>query len=134
MRICVVGAGAIGGLLAAKLARAGEEVSVVARAAQLAAIRSEGLRLIEADHPFTVKIAASERIADLGPQELIVLGVKAHQLAALVPELALSLGEKALVLTAQNGIPWWYFFKHGGPHEGRRLESVDPGGIIADHL
>ena len=134
MRICVVGAGAIGGLLAAKLARAGEEVSVVARGTQLAAIRSEGLRLIEAGEPFTVKIAASERIADLGPQDLVVLGVKAHQLAAVVPELASSLGEKTLVLTAQNGIPWWYFFKHGGPHEGRRLESVDPGGIIADHL
>ena len=134
MKICVVGAGAIGGLLAAKLARAGEEASVVARGAQLRAIRAEGLTLIEAGEACTVRIAASDRIADLGPQDLVVLGVKAHQLAAVVPEIAPALGEKTLVLTAQNGIPWWYFFKHGGPHEGRRLESVDPGGIIADHL
>jgi 2-dehydropantoate 2-reductase len=134
MKICVVGAGAIGGLLAAKLARAGEEMSVVARGAQLRAIRAEGLTLIEVDASFTVQIAASERIADLGPQDLVVLGVKAHQLAAIVPDLKAALGEKTLVLTAQNGIPWWYFFKHGGPHEGRRLESVDPGGIIADAL
>ena len=134
MKICVVGAGAIGGLLAAKLTQAGEEVSVVARGAQLRAIRAEGLRLIEGDASFTVQIAASERIADLGPQDLVVLGVKAHQLAAVVPELKPALAEKTLVLTAQNGIPWWYFFKHGGAHEGRRLESVDPGGIIADAL
>ncbi len=134
MKICVVGAGAIGGLLAAKLARAGEEVSVVARGAQLRAIRNDGLTFVEAGESFTVKIAASDRIADLGRQDLVVLGVKAHQLAAIVPQIAPALGEKTLVLTAQNGIPWWYFFKHGGPHEGRRLESVDPGGIIADHL
>ena len=134
MRICVVGAGAIGGLLAAKLARAGEEVSVVARGAQLAAIRAEGLRLIGAGEPFTVKLAARERIADLGPQDLVVLAVKAHQLAAVVSDLAPTLGENTLVLTAQNGIPWWYFFKHGGAHDGRQLESVDPAGVIAAHL
>jgi 2-dehydropantoate 2-reductase len=134
MKICVVGAGAIGGLLAAKLARAGEEVSVVARGAQLRAIRAEGLTLIEPDASFTAQIAASERIADLGPQDLVVLGVKAHQLAAVVPELTTALSEKTLVLTAQNGIPWWYFFKQSGTHEGRRLVSVDPGGIIADAL
>ena len=134
MKICVVGAGAIGGLLAAKLARAGEEVGVVARGAQLRAIRAEGLTLIEADARFTVQIAASERIADLGPQDLVVLGVKAHQLAAVVPEIRPALGENTLILTAQNGIPWWYFFKQRGAHEGRRLESVDPGGIIAEAL
>ena len=134
MKICVVGAGAIGGLLAAKLARAGQEVSVVARGAQLRAIRAEGLRLIEGDARFTARIAASERIADLGPQDLVVLGVKAHQLAAVAPEIRPALGENTLLLTAQNGIPWWYFFKQSGSHEGRRLESVDPGGIIADAL
>ena len=134
MKICVVGAGAIGGLLAAKLAQAGQEVSVVARGAQLRAIRAEGLRLIEGDARFTARIAASERIADLGPQDLVVLGVKAHQLAAVAPEIRPALGENTLLLTAQNGIPWWYFFKQSGSHEGRRLESVDPGGIIADAL
>ncbi|HTO79311.1 MAG TPA: 2-dehydropantoate 2-reductase [Methylocystis sp.] len=134
MRICVVGAGAIGGLLAAKLARAGEEVCVVARGAQLAAIHRQGLTLIDGGETFTANLPASERIADFGPQDLMVLAVKAHQLASVVPELAPVLGENTLVLTAQNGVPWWYFFKHGGVHEGRRLESVDPGGIIADSL
>jgi 2-dehydropantoate 2-reductase len=134
MRICVVGAGAIGGLLAAKLARAGEAVSVVARGAQLAAIRSQGLTLIEAREAFTERVAASDRIAELGPQDLLVLAVKAHQLAAVARDLAPALGPNTRLLTAQNGVPWWYFFKHGGPHEGRRLESVDPGGVIAEHL
>ena len=134
MRICIVGAGAIGGLLAAKLARAGEEVSVVARGAQLAAIRSQGLTLIESAEAFTQRVAASDRIVDLGPQDLLVLAVKAHQLAAVARDLAPALGSSTLILTAQNGIPWWYFFKHGGSHDGRRLESVDPGAVIADHL
>jgi 2-dehydropantoate 2-reductase len=134
MKICVIGAGAIGGLLAAKLAKSGEEVSVVARGAHLAAIKAEGLRLIEEGEEFAARIAASDRLADLGHQDLLILGMKAHQLAAVAPDLAVAMGPDTAVLTAQNGIPWWYFFKHGGPHEGVRLESVDPGGIVADHL
>jgi len=134
MKICVIGAGAIGGLLAAKLARAGEEVSVVARGAQLEAIRAGGLTLLEENDAFTVDVAASDRLADFGRQDLIVLGVKAHQLAAIADDIAPALAENGVAVTAQNGIPWWYFFKHGGPHEGRRLESVDPGGVIADRL
>ncbi|ARN83865.1 2-dehydropantoate 2-reductase [Methylocystis bryophila] len=134
MKICVIGAGAIGGLLAARLARAGEDISVVARGAQLAAIQSRGLTLVGGGETFTVNIPASDRIAELGPQDLLVLAVKAHQLAAVASELAPILGENTLVLTAQNGVPWWYFCKHGGVHEGRRLESVDPGGVIAAHL
>ena len=134
MKICVIGAGAIGGLLAAKLAEAGEEVGVVARGAQLKAIREHGLVLREEDRDIVARVAASDRIADLGEPDLIVLGMKAHQVAAVAPEVGSIVGPRTLVLTAQNGIPWWYFFKHGGPQEGVRLQSVDPGGVIADHL
>lgn len=134
MKICVIGAGAIGGLLAAKLARAGEDVSVIARGAHLAAIASNGLTLIEEGVETVAKVKASDRIADFGEQDLIILCVKAHQVATVVGDLSAMMGPRTAVLTAQNGIPWWYFFKHGGPHEGRRVESVDPGGVIADHL
>ncbi len=134
MRIAVLGVGAIGGLLAASLARAGEQVSVVARGAHLEAIRAKGLTLIARDSEFTVEVAAERRLADLGPQDCIVLGVKAHQIADVVDDVAAALGEQTSVVTAQNGAPWWYFFKHGGPHEGRRLESVDAGGRIAAAL
>lgn len=134
MRICIIGAGAIGGLLAAKLAQAGEDVAVVARGAHLAAIRASGLRLIEEGRETTVTLAATDRIAECGPRDLIILGVKAHQLGAIAGDLAGAMGPETMVLTAQNGIPWWYFFKHGGPLEGTRLESVDPGGAIARNL
>jgi 2-dehydropantoate 2-reductase len=134
MKICVIGAGAIGGLLATKLARAGEDVSVVARGAHLAAIASSGLTLIEERARTVAKVKASDRIPDFGEQDLIILGMKAHQVAAVIGDLPAIMGPRTAVLTAQNGIPWWYFFKHGGPHEGARLESVDPGGVIADHL
>ena len=134
MKICVIGAGAIGGLLAAKLAEVGKEVGVVARGAQLKAIREHGLVLREEDKDIVARVAASDRIADLGEPDLIVLGMKAHQVAAVAPEVGSILGPRTLVLTAQNGIPWWYFFKHGGPRAGVRLQSVDPGGVIADHL
>jgi 2-dehydropantoate 2-reductase len=134
MKICVIGAGAIGGLLAAKLAEAGEEVGVVARGVHLKAIREHGLVLREQDRDIVARVAASDRIADLGEPDLVVLGMKAHQVAAVAPEVGSILGPRTLVLTAQNGIPWWYFFKHGGPREGVRLRSVDPGGVLADHL
>jgi len=134
MRICVVGAGAIGGLLAVKLARAGEDVTVVARGAHLAAIREHGLKLVLGGTEEVALLRATDRIADAGPQDLIVLTVKAHQLAPIVGDLAALLGPETLVVTAQNGIPWWYFFKHGGPYEGTHLETVDPGGVVAKGL
>jgi 2-dehydropantoate 2-reductase len=135
MKICVVGAGGIGGLLAARLAQSGEDVTVIARGPHLAAIRADGLKLIEEDGRETVsRLAATDKITDVSPQDLVVLGMKAHQVAAVVRDLHIIYDTRTAVLTAQNGIPWWYFFKHGGSHEGRRLESVDPGGIIADHL
>ncbi len=134
MKICVIGAGAIGGLLAAKLAHSGEDVGVVARGPHLAAIARNGLTLIENGHQIVARVQATDRIADAGAPDLVILGMKAHQVAAVAPELAGIIAPQTLVLTAQNGIPWWYFFKHGGPHEGVRLKSVDPDGVIADSL
>ena len=134
MDILVVGAGAIGGLLAARLAEAGERVSVVARGAHLEAIRERGLLLKEEGRETVVRIGATDRIAGAGRADLVVLAVKAHQLTAIAPDVAAILEPGAMAITAQNGIPWWYFFKHGGPREGQRLESVDPGGVIAAHL
>jgi 2-dehydropantoate 2-reductase len=134
MDICVIGAGAIGGLLASKLAEAGESVSVVARGEHLKAILERGLVLKEEGRETVARVRATARIADLGCPDLVVLGVKAHQLPTVAADVASILSPTTLVLTAQNGIPWWYFFKHGGPFEGVRLNSVDPGGVIADHL
>ena len=130
MRIAIVGVGAIGGLLAAKLARAGEAVSVLARGAHLEAIRAHGLKLLDSEGEFTARVAASSRLADLGPQDCIALGVKAHQVADVAADVAAALGPETTILTAQNGLPWWYFHKAGGAHEGRRLESVDPDGRL----
>src|SRR5271166_4611624 len=134
MNICVVGAGAIGGLMAAKLAEAGESVSVVARGEHLKAIRERGLVLREGGRETVVRVAATDRSAEAGRPDLVVLAVKAHQLAAIAADVASILSPTTIVLTAQNGIPWWYFFKHGGPYDGVRLLSVDPGGVIANHL
>jgi 2-dehydropantoate 2-reductase len=120
--------------LAAKLAHASEDVSIIARGPHLAAIVENGLILVEEGQQIVARVRASSRIADAGEQDLIVLGMKAHQVAAVVRDLPAIMGPQTMVLTAQNGIPWWYFFKHGGPHEGVRLESVDPGGAIAGNL
>lgn len=135
MKICVVGAGAIGGLLAAKLQHAGEDVSVIARGPHLAAIKSSGLKLVEeTGDEIVAPVRATDKIAEAGQQDLVILGMKAHQVAAVVNDLEHLYTPDTTVLTAQNGIPWWYFFKHGGTYEGRRLESVDPGGVVADNL
>jgi len=131
MRICVIGAGAIGGLLAARLAQSGQEVSVIARGAHLEAIKRDGLKLIAEDgstvqtHP-----KASQSMQGLGPQDVVVLGMKAHQVSAIIADLPSLYHEDTMVLTAQNGIPWWYFQKHGGPHDGLVLKRVDPDGLI----
>jgi len=134
MNIAVIGAGAIGGLIAAKLAAAGESVKVVARGAHLKAIRERGLVLKENGDEIVARVEATDRIGDAGGADLIVLAVKAHQLTPIAAEVAAIVAPATMVMTTQNGIPWWYFFKHAGPHEGVRLESVDPGGVIAVHL
>ena len=134
MNITVIGAGAIGGHIAAKLAAAGERVTVVARGAHLKAIRERGLKLKENGEEIVARVEATDRIAEAGGADLIVLGVKAHQLSPIAAEVASIVTPSTTLMTTQNGFPWWYFFKHGGPHEGVQLESVDPGGVIARHL
>lgn len=134
MRICIIGAGAIGGLLAVRLADAGEDVTIVARGAHLAAIRERGLTLREEGREINARPRAVSDLTEVARQDLVILGVKAHQVTPIAHKVPAMLSDDGLVLTAQNGIPWWYFFKHGGPHEGRVLESVDPGGVVAAAL
>ncbi|HET7717857.1 MAG TPA: 2-dehydropantoate 2-reductase [Bauldia sp.] len=135
MRVAVFGAGAIGGYLAAKLAATGRtELSLVARGEHLAALRERGLRLIEGESDRTVPVRASDDAASLGPQDYVVLTMKAHSVPAALPSIAPLIGPDTAVVTMQNGIPWWYFYRQGGPHEGKRIEAVDPGGVISASL
>lgn len=136
MKICIVGAGSIGGYLGVRLALAGEHVTLIARGANLAAIRERGVTLIEADGAATTArpALATDDTAAAGPHDLVIVAVKAHQLAAIAPALPALYHETTMVIPAQNGIPWWYFQRHGGPFEGRRIESVDPDGVIEAHI
>jgi 2-dehydropantoate 2-reductase len=131
MKICVFGAGSIGGLLGAHLARSGEDVSFVARGDQLAAIRRDGLRLTGASGDFTVHPAASDDPAALGPQDYVILAVKAPSLPGAVDSLAPLLGADTCVVAAMNGIPWWFCDGIGGALDGKQLRSVDPDGALA---
>ena len=127
MKICIFGAGAIGGYMGAKLAAAGAEVSLVARGPHLAALQSKGLTLIEDGEASTVAVLATDDAAELGPQDYVVITLKAHSAAAVAPQMAPLIGEGTTVVSGVNGVPWWYFHKLEGPHEGMRLASVDPG-------
>lgn len=132
MRICVFGAGAIGGNFAARLADAGNEVSVVARGAHLEAIKARGLTLISGDRKIVAKVKASDRPADLGPQDAVISTLKATGLAALADSVGPLLGPETPVVFAQNGLPWWY--GHGlGPQRppAPDLSRLDPGGALA---
>lgn len=133
MKICIFGAGAIGGYMAAKLAQAGADVSVVARGPHLAAIRAKGLTLLEAGaEPVTVPLRASDDAADLGPQDYVIVTLKAHSVPPVVGAMQPLIGPGTTVVSGVNGVPWWYFHKIGGPLEGTRLRSVDPGNLQWD--
>jgi 2-dehydropantoate 2-reductase len=136
MKIAVVGAGAIGGYLGAKLARAGEQVTFIARNRNLEAINARGFKLILEDgsqeHASTV--SAVQHMADAGAQDVVMLTLKAHQVRDVLPGLRDLFGPDTAVVTMINGIPWWYFHKLGGALEGHRIESVDPDGLIARHI
>ncbi len=135
MKICVVGAGAIGGYLAVKLAHSGHDVSVILRGKNLEAVRANGMTLQMADGAqYHALLHATDNIASLPPQDVVILGMKAHQVAAVAAGIPLICGPETMVVTAQNGVPWWYFQKHGGPYEGRRVEAVDPGGVVSSAL
>lgn len=127
MKVCIFGSGAIGGFLGARLARAGTEVGLIARGAQLDAIRRSGLRLISGDDDFVVHPAATDNAAELGIQDAVIITLKAHSVPGCVEAMQPLLGPETMVVTAVNGIPYWYFHGHGGPLEGQVLESVDPG-------
>lgn len=130
MKICVFGAGAIGGVIAAKLAEAGEEVSVVVRGAHLEAIRRDGLTLADKSGRRTFAIPATDDPASLGPQEAVLVVLKAHSLPKAVPGILPLLGAETTVVAAQNGLPWWYFHKEGGGFDGEPLRVVDPDETI----
>jgi 2-dehydropantoate 2-reductase len=136
MKICVVGAGAIGGMVGVKLARAGEDVTFISRGANLEAVNKNGLRLVMEDGPECLlhPVKAAGRIAEAGIQDLVILGMKAHQVAPVARELRSLFGPDTIVVPMQNGIPWWYFQKHPGPYEGMHIEAVDPGGMIASSI
>lgn len=142
MRVCVVGVGAIGGLLGVRLAVSGHEVSLFARGDNLAAIRSHGLKLVEPDGAVVVAphVTASDDLAQLGPQDLVLLALKAHQIAQIADRLSLLYdhdkldGHGTIVMPLQNGVPWWFFQKFPGPFAGRRLEALDPDGALERHI
>jgi 2-dehydropantoate 2-reductase len=133
MKICIFGAGAIGGYMGAKLASAGADVSLIVRGPHLDAIQSKGLTLIEdgAD-PVTIPVRASANPADLGKQDYVIVTLKAHSVPAVVGAMQPLIGDHTTIVSGVNGVPWWYFHKIGGPLEGTRLQSVDPGNLQWD--
>jgi len=133
MSIAVVGAGAIGGYLGARLCLAGEEVTFIARGANLAASQASGMRLIAEDgtESTATRVRAVEKMREAGPHDTVLLTVKAHQVAALAPDLHHLCHAQTRIVTMQNGIPWWYFYRHGGEFEGHPVRSADPDGTIA---
>ena len=133
MKIAVVGAGAIGGYLGAKLSIAGEDVTFIARNQNLAAIQAHGFRLVLEDgtEQHAPQARAVQNMADAGPQDVVLITVKAHQVADLLPGLSALIGPDTMVVSMINGIPWWYFHQLPGPWQGQGLNSVDPGGRLA---
>jgi 2-dehydropantoate 2-reductase len=131
MRICIVGAGAIGGSIAQRFAaHTGQDVSVLARGAALEAIRRHGVTLIVGGQRTTTPVRAAASAAELGPQEVVILALKAYSLAAVAPTLTPLLTRDTVIVPVQNGIPWWYFYKEGSRLDGSRLTSIDPDGAI----
>ena len=134
MKVCIYGAGAIGGYLGVQLAQAGADVSLVARGAHLAAMKENGVRLLIGDEERVARVRATDDPSELGPQDYVFIALKAHSVPSVVDKMRPLLGNDTSVVTAVNGVPYWYFYKHGGALEGRTLESIDPGGKQWDIL
>jgi 2-dehydropantoate 2-reductase len=134
MKFCIYGAGAIGGLIGARLARAGEDVTLIARGAHLAAMRDKGLKVTGHGGDFTVKPRATEEPAEAGQQDYVIVALKAHQVAAVAARMKPLLGPETAVVMAVNGLPWWYFHGLDGPLKDRRLPIVDPNGAQWTHI
>ncbi|MCL1886514.1 MAG: 2-dehydropantoate 2-reductase [Betaproteobacteria bacterium] len=133
MRYAIIGAGAIGGYVGVKLALAGEDVTFIVRGANLEAIRNNGVKLIMNDGTELIakNVKTTNNYDEVGPVDIVILAMKAHQVEAVVDDVSKLFGPDTVVVTMQNGIPYWYFHKHGGPYEGARVQSVDPTGQIA---
>jgi 2-dehydropantoate 2-reductase len=134
MKVCVFGAGAIGGYMGAKLLAADAEVTLIARGPHLKAMQENGLRLIEDGTETVLRPRAVEDPRVAGAQDYVVISLKAHSVPGVVPAMQPLLGPDTGVVWAVNGVPWWYFYGHGGPHDGRRLASVDPGDVQWDGI
>jgi 2-dehydropantoate 2-reductase len=132
MKIAVIGAGAIGGLVGAKLALAGEDVTFIVRGANLSAIRANGFKLVSAEGQEQVarNVKATDSYEEAGPQDIVILAMKAHQVEAVANDVPKLFGPETMVVTMQNGIPYWYFHNHGGALAGTPVRSVDPTGLV----
>jgi 2-dehydropantoate 2-reductase len=132
MRVAIVGAGAIGGLLGANFAEAGHDVTLIARGMHLEALRARGLTVRWLGRAArTYRLRATAVPEELGPQDAVVIALKAYSIGPMLPRLARLLHDDTAVVTAINGLPWWYFYRHGGPHEGMHIECLDPAGAMA---
>ena len=130
MKIAIFGAGAIGGLLGARLHQAGADVTFIARGPHLAAMQSDGVTLISDGQSTTVRPRCTADPADAGEQDYVFVTLKAHSLPAAAPQIASLMGSQSTLVTGINGVPYWYFYALDSPWRDRRIESVDPGGIV----
>lgn len=131
MKFLIAGAGAIGAYIGARMARAGFDVTLYARGPHLRAMQERGVEVKSAEGDFVARPVIASSLQDVGPVDVVFLGVKAHGLTQLAPQLKPVLGEETTVVSTQNGIPWWYFQGFGGEWNGLRLERIDPGGVIS---
>lgn len=127
MKVCIYGAGAIGGHIGGHLARGGADVSLIARGPHLEAMQRNGLRIVTADDDFTVPVRATDDPATLGPQDYVFITLKSHQVDGVLDKIPPLLGPETAVIPPTTGIPWWYFYKLAGPHADLRLPELDPG-------
>lgn len=136
VKVAIIGVGAIGGYVGIRLALAGEDVSFIARGANLQALRSQGIKLISADggEQSLTQINATDDYAAVGPQDVVILAMKAHQVESVAPHVPKMFGPDTVVVPMQNGIPYWYFHRHAGHLAGTRVRSVDPNGLIGENI
>jgi 2-dehydropantoate 2-reductase len=136
LKIAIIGVGAIGGYVGTRLALGGENVTFIARGANLDALRSRGIRLVMADgtEQAVAKVNATDDYAAAGPQDMVILALKAHQVEAVAAQVPKLFGPDTVVVPMQNGIPYWYFHRHSGGLAGTRVRSVDPSGSISEHI
>lgn len=133
MKVCIVGAGSIGGLLGAKLSILDEDVTLIVRGAHLEAIRTKGLKVVLQDgtEDVVTNANATDDMRSCGPQDVVVIGLKAHQIEPVVGDIRTLFGPDTVVITTQNGLPWWYFQRHGGEFDGYVIRAVDPNGVLS---